>query len=299
MSDASPGQDNQVVPGGASGGAPLRPGLFRSRIAPLAVALALTAGAGALVIVPNTDTVEAVALSDRTANTVARPVAQPQLGAASVAPTVVADWAKAEVDPLPKPKPVAPKPVKRATVTPDQERPAKRAARADSAPKASATKKAKKVKMAKRVTRAKKVKAPTRVKVKVVKKARVSKAPKPTRSYSGRRVLGLQPSAMVVYNAVMSRWGGRINTVGGYRSTSRSVHQYGLAIDFMLTPRSESAMGWSIARYVAANAGTFKVDHIIFEQKIWTPYRPVWRPMEDRGSITQNHYDHVHVAVKR
>lgn len=117
-------------------------------------------------------------------------------------------------------------------------------------------------------------------------------------TYSGKRVLGLTSRAMVVYNAVMSRWGGQINSVGGYRSSSRSDHQYGRAIDFMLTPGRESAMGWSIAKFLAANAGTLKVDHIIFEQKIWTPYRPYWRPMENRGSITQNHYDHVHVSVE-
>ena len=126
-----------------------------------------------------------------------------------------------------------------------------------------------------------------------------SKAAKFTGSttFSGKRVLGLTPRAMVVYTAVMARWGGPINTVGGYRASSRSDHQFGRAIDFMLTPGRESAMGWSVAKFVAANAGTLKVDHIIFEQKIWTPYRPYWRPMENRGSITQNHYDHVHVSV--
>lgn len=116
-------------------------------------------------------------------------------------------------------------------------------------------------------------------------------------TYSGKRVLGLTPKAMVVYNAVMAKWGGQINSVGGWRASSRSDHQYGRAIDFMITPGAESALGWSIAKYLAANASTFGIDHIIFEQKIWTPYKPYWRPMENRGSITQNHYDHVHVSV--
>lgn len=115
---------------------------------------------------------------------------------------------------------------------------------------------------------------------------------------SSKSVLGLTPKAMVVYNAVMSRWGGNINSVGGWRSRSLSVHQYGRAIDFMLTPGKESAMGWDIARFLAANHKTFGVDHIIFEQKIWTPYRQTWRPMASRGSITANHWDHVHVAIK-
>ena len=114
-------------------------------------------------------------------------------------------------------------------------------------------------------------------------------------SYSGKTVLGLKPKAMVVYNAVTARWS--FKAIGGYRATNnRSNHGSGGAIDFMTY--SDSAKGWAVAKYVAANADAFKIDHIIFEQKIWTPYKPYWRPMADRGSITANHYDHVHVSVK-
>lgn len=112
--------------------------------------------------------------------------------------------------------------------------------------------------------------------------------------YTGKSVLGLKPRAMVVYNAVTAKWS--FTSIGGYRASSRSNHQLGGAIDFMTF--KDSAKGWAVANYVVANADAFKVDHVIFEQKIWTPYRPYWRPMEDRGSITQNHYDHVHVSVK-
>ena len=116
-------------------------------------------------------------------------------------------------------------------------------------------------------------------------------------SYSGKTVLGLKPKAMVVYNAVTERWS--FSSIGGYRaSNNRSNHGSGGAIDFMLTPGKDSAKGWAVANYVAANASAFGIDHIIFEQKIWTPYRPYWRPMENRGSVTANHYDHVHVSVK-
>ena len=114
-------------------------------------------------------------------------------------------------------------------------------------------------------------------------------------SYSGKTVLGLKPKAMVVYNAVTARWS--FQAIGGYRATNnRSNHGSGGAIDFMTY--SDSAKGWAVAKYLAENAAAFNVDHIIFEQKIWTPYKPYWRPMADRGSITANHYDHVHVSVK-
>ncbi len=115
---------------------------------------------------------------------------------------------------------------------------------------------------------------------------------------SSKNKYGLTDKAMVVYNAVMSRWGGRIKAVGGYRPHSLSVHQYGRAIDFMLTPHKDSDVGWAMANYLAANHAKFGVDHIIYEQKIWTPYKQTWRPMADRGSITANHWDHVHVAIK-
>ncbi|MFV0453391.1 MAG: SH3 domain-containing protein [Propioniciclava sp.] len=115
-------------------------------------------------------------------------------------------------------------------------------------------------------------------------------------TYTGKTVLGLKPKAMVVYNAVTAKWS--FSSIGGYRPSSRSNHQFGGAIDFMLTPGKDSAKGWAVAQYLAANASTFDIDHIIFEQKIWTPYNPTWRPMEDRGSTTANHYDHVHVSVK-
>ena len=133
-------------------------------------------------------------------------------------------------------------------------------------------------------------------------KAPVTVAPKPapvrtaakiSAPAAGKSVLGLKPRAMVVYNAVTARWS--FSSIGGYRPSSLSNHQTGGAIDFMTF--SDSAKGWAVAKFLAANAGELKVDHIIFEQKIWTPSNPYWRPMADRGSITANHYDHVHVSV--
>ena len=113
-------------------------------------------------------------------------------------------------------------------------------------------------------------------------------------SYSGKTVLGLKPKAMVVYNAVTAKWS--FTSIGGYRASSLSNHQLGGAIDFMTF--SDSSKGWEVANYLAANADAFNIDHIIFQQKIWTPYKPYWRGMANRGSATANHMDHVHVSVK-
>ncbi|MFT4294819.1 MAG: hypothetical protein QM582_05335 [Micropruina sp.] len=119
-------------------------------------------------------------------------------------------------------------------------------------------------------------------------------APKATRAVPKGSVLGLQPEAMVVYRAVMARW--NVKNVGGWRAHSLSVHQFGRAIDFMTY--SNTSQGNAIAAFLVAHAKEFGVDHIIYRQKIWTPYRPTWRHMADRGSATANHMDHVHVAVK-
>ena len=58
-------------------------------------------------------------------------------------------------------------------------------------------------------------------------------------------------------------------------------------------------LGWQVAEYLLANAGTFGLYDIIYAQRIWTAERSSegWRSMEDRGSATANHYDHVHVKV--
>lgn len=88
-----------------------------------------------------------------------------------------------------------------------------------------------------------------------------------------------------------------LNSVGGWRAGGRSFHKNGRALDLMLTPGDESALGWRITKYLIAHRAEFKIDHIIFEQKIWTPSSGRWKKMADRGSVTANHFNHVHVAV--
>jgi hypothetical protein len=59
------------------------------------------------------------------------------------------------------------------------------------------------------------------------------------------------------------------------------------------------SLGDSIANYVRAHASELGVSEVIWAQRIWTVQRSSegWRQMEDRGSSTANHYDHVHVSV--
>jgi hypothetical protein len=89
-----------------------------------------------------------------------------------------------------------------------------------------------------------------------------------------------------------------VNSYGGWRAGGLPFHKNGRAVDIMLTPGAESALGHRIANYLIKHASDFNVDHIIFEQQIWTPSTPHWRHMADRGSITANHFNHVHVAIR-
>lgn len=104
---------------------------------------------------------------------------------------------------------------------------------------------------------------------------------------------GLTSNAVKVYRAVcaafpsVSSWGGRTGSGGN--------HSAGLAVDIMVT----GSTGDTIADYVRANASELGVSEVIWAQRIWTVQRAGegWRYMEDRGSSTANHYDHVHVSV--
>jgi hypothetical protein len=57
--------------------------------------------------------------------------------------------------------------------------------------------------------------------------------------------------------------------------------------------------GDQVARYAVANARRLGISYVIWRQHIWNVRGGGWRPMADRGGLTQNHYDHVHISVLR
>ncbi|PRY01618.1 coiled-coil domain-containing protein [Allonocardiopsis opalescens] len=93
--------------------------------------------------------------------------------------------------------------------------------------------------------------------------------------------------------------------VGCMRPGDPGEHGSGRACDFMMSsggamPSAENtALGDEIAAYLQNNASSLGVMYVIWQQRIWDARNPGagWRGMEDRGSVTQNHYDHVHVSV--
>lgn len=86
-----------------------------------------------------------------------------------------------------------------------------------------------------------------------------------------------------------------VSSFGGYRPGAGSYHGSGQAIDVMISGEA----GWEIARWARANAGELGIIEVIYQQQIWTTQRASegWRGMSDRGSVSANHYDHVHLSI--
>lgn len=86
-----------------------------------------------------------------------------------------------------------------------------------------------------------------------------------------------------------------IDTYLGYRGSAGSYHSTGRAIDIMVS----GSRGWDVAHHLQRNASELGVIEVIYERRIWTTQRAGdgWRWMSDRGSVSANHYDHVHVSV--
>lgn len=84
-----------------------------------------------------------------------------------------------------------------------------------------------------------------------------------------------------------------VGNIGGYRPGDPGDHGKGLALDVMVG--GDSAVGDSVAQWALANKDSLNISYVIWQQQI--NMGGGWRGMEDRGSITQNHYDHVHISL--
>ncbi|HEV6694136.1 TPA: LysM peptidoglycan-binding domain-containing protein [Streptococcus pneumoniae] len=110
---------------------------------------------------------------------------------------------------------------------------------------------------------------------------------------------GLQPQTAAFKEEIANLFG--ITSFSGYRPGDSGDHRKGLAIDFMVPERSE--LGDKIAEYAIQNMASRGISYIIWKQRFYAPfdskYGPAntWNPMPDRGSVTENHYDHVHVSM--
>ena len=102
--------------------------------------------------------------------------------------------------------------------------------------------------------------------------------------------IGLTTNAARLCSAVRSAFGPP--SIGGYRPNA-GEHSTGRAVDIMISSQSQ---GDAIAAFVQSHVSEFNVEYVIWRQRYWVPGGS-WDMMEDRGSATANHYDHVHVTV--
>lgn len=114
----------------------------------------------------------------------------------------------------------------------------------------------------------------------------------------------ITPRMQQVKDAVDRRFG-PFSAIGCYRQEATGEHPLGRACDFMLSSGGVMPSapwirrGYEIAQWAQANAARLGIMYIIYRQHIWDIRMASagWVPMPDRGSITANHYDHVHISV--
>lgn len=118
-------------------------------------------------------------------------------------------------------------------------------------------------------------------------------------STASRYDLGkVQPQTAALANTLGPKFG--ITTIGGYRPNDPFPdHPSGLALDIMVY--GDKAKGQRLADYVQRNADELGVEYLIWYRQIWNSGRAAegWRAMPDRGSVSANHQDHVHVLLRK
>lgn len=107
-----------------------------------------------------------------------------------------------------------------------------------------------------------------------------------------RTGFGLKPHVAQVAHQVAGLFDVPDSAIGGYRSNAidRTGHPAGLAVDFSVNREK----GDEIAAYLLANKSVLAIKYVIWRQRI--NYGAGWVGMSDRGSITANHFDHVHAS---
>ncbi len=103
---------------------------------------------------------------------------------------------------------------------------------------------------------------------------------------------GVSPNIVKVHEAVCAEFPD-ISVYGTFRGDGE--HAQGIAVDIMVS----GSEGQAVADFVRKYYAELGVNYVIYAQQIWSVDRSGegWRGMEDRGSVTANHYDHVHVTT--
>jgi hypothetical protein len=90
-----------------------------------------------------------------------------------------------------------------------------------------------------------------------------------------------------------------VSTYAGHSPTASRAIDILVSDAFGKRPSDNNALGDRVAEFALgslANVPEHGVMYVIWRQRYNDGSG--WDPMEDRGSITQNHYDHVHVSFE-
>jgi hypothetical protein len=111
-------------------------------------------------------------------------------------------------------------------------------------------------------------------------------------------------SGLWVYDHVQSFANSACSNVGVCAASTYNGHHPNAsrALDLMIGSYGSwpsaafNAKGDALAQFALNNMRKFGIWYVIWKQRINYGDGGGWQWMEDRGSITQNHYDHVHVS---
>ncbi|GGS75166.1 coiled-coil domain-containing protein [Nonomuraea spiralis] len=114
---------------------------------------------------------------------------------------------------------------------------------------------------------------------------------------------GLTPRLIAVRAEIMQNFPMKYG-VGCLRPGDPGEHGKGRACDFMMSRGGTMASGAdadrgdALAEWLIKNGARIGVMYIIWKQRYYDIRSGGgWDPMSDRGGVTANHYDHVHVSV--
>ncbi|MBP2703251.1 hypothetical protein JOL79_05480 [Microbispora sp. RL4-1S] len=114
---------------------------------------------------------------------------------------------------------------------------------------------------------------------------------------------GLTARMVTVRNTIMQNFPMPFG-VGCLRAGDPGEHGKGRACDFMMSgggrmpDATAKERGDALAAWCIAHARQYGIMYIIWQQRFYDMRTGAgWRTMSDRGGITANHYDHVHVSV--
>ena len=86
------------------------------------------------------------------------------------------------------------------------------------------------------------------------------------------------------------------STYEGHQPTASRALDLLVSDAFGSLPSDDNALGDTLADYALTHQAENGISYVIWRQRYNDGTG--WDPMEDRGSITQNHYDHVHVSFE-